>query len=361
MVLEKKRSNIKIRVSGFGLRVLNSKCLVRNGLVILITPDSYRGPEFTIITNNTQKKYKLETNRRKGYLFAIMSTLAMSNVYIFSKAALKEVSLPQFGFYWFGVALILLITAIIIRKDYKVLKTLDGRAIRILLIIGLIDIFSTSLFFLTIKTIDNPAIVSFLGNMKPIFVISLGFMILHERFKGIEIVGLVVTLIGGMVLGYRPNLSFQMLYDEGIFFILGSMMLGAISMIFIRKNPLKVPSIIYATSRSILLMMASLIFLFFSGDDLSIPQSALINISLGSMLGPFLAVMASYTAIRNLEASRVSLIGTAKGVFVLVGAYFVFGKFPTSIQIIGGITTITGVILITLGKKMKINSSSSKK
>ncbi|MCK5907469.1 MAG: DMT family transporter [Flavobacteriales bacterium] len=302
----------------------------------------------------------METNRRKGYLFAILSTLAMSNVYIFSKAALKEVSLPQFGFYWFGVALILLITVIIIRKDYKVLKTLDGKAFRVLLTIGVIDIFSTSLFFLTIKTIDNPAIVSFLGNMKPIFVISLGFLILNERFKGIEIVGLVITLIGGLILGYRPNLSFQMLYDGGIIFILGSMILGAGSMIFIRKNPLKVPSIIYATSRSILLMLASLIYLFFSGHDLSIPQSALINISLGSVLGPFLAVMASYTAIRNLEASRVSLIGTAKGVFVLIGAYFAFGEFPTSIQIIGGITTISGVIMITLGKKMKVRSSKSK-
>jgi drug/metabolite transporter (DMT)-like permease len=277
----------------------------------------------------------------------------MSNVYIFSKAALKEVSLPQFGFYWFGIALVLLISAIIIRGDYKILKTLDAKSYKVLLVIAMIDIFSTSLFFLTIKTIDNPAIVSFLGNMKPIFVISLGFLILKEKFKGIEIVGLVITLIGGIILGYRPNLSFQMLYDGGIIFILISMLLGAISMIFIRKNPIKVPSIIYATSRSIFLMIMSLFYLYISGDGLDIPQSALINISLGSMLGPFLAVLASYAAIKNLEVSRVSLVGTAKGVFILIGAYFVFGKFPSTIQLIGGFTSISGVILITLGKKMK--------
>ncbi len=299
---------------------------------------------------------QLKTNRNKGYLFAILSALAMSNVYIFSKAALQEVSLPQFGFYWFGIAVISLGTAVFIRKDYKSLLTLDKKGFKTLLIIGLIDIISTSLFFLTIKTIDNPAIVSFLGNMKPIFVITLGFLILKESFKGIEIVGLVITLIGGIILGYRPNLSFQMLYDGGIIFILASMMIGAMSMIYIRKNPVKVPSIIYATSRSVLLMIASVIYLLISGDSINIPQTALVNIAFGSILGPFLAVLASYAAIKNLEVSRVSLVGTSKGVFVLIGAYFVFGKFPTTIQLIGGATTILGVILITLGKKMKIKS-----
>ncbi len=309
----------------------------------------------------TKKNIKLKTNRNKGYLFAILSALAMSNVYIFSKAALQEVTLPQFGFYWFGIAVILLSIAIIIRKDYKVLSTLEASGYKTLLIIGLVDIISTSLFFLTIKTIDNPAIVSFLGNLKPIFVISLGFIILKESFKGIEIVGLLITLTGGIILGYRPNLSFQMLYDGGIIFILVSMIVGAMSMIYIRKNPIKVPSIIYATSRSILLLIASVIYLTISGDSLSISQSALINISLGSMLGPFLAVLASYAAIKNLEVSRVSLVGTSKGVFVLIGAYFVFDKFPSTIQVIGGATTIFGVILITLGKKIKIKSRPTSK
>ena len=295
----------------------------------------------------------METSRNKGYLFAVISALAMSNVYIFSKSALKEISLSQFGVYWFGVAIILLFTAIIVRKDYKVLSTIGSKGYRVLLIIGFFEIISTTLFFLTIKTIDNPAIVSFLGNLKPIFVILFGFIILNERFKGIEIVGLLVTLSGGLILGYRPNLSFQMLYDGGIIFILISMIIGSASMIYIRKNPIKIPSIIFATSRSIFLLIASVVYLVISGDSIIIPNSALINVSLGSLLGPFVGVLASYLAIRNLEVSRVSLIGTSKGVFVLIGAYLVFDKFPTGIHVLGGIITILGVIMITLGKRLR--------
>ncbi len=43
------------------------------------------------------------TTPLKGYLLALLSVVAISNVYIFSKVALKEVSLPQFGVYWFGL------------------------------------------------------------------------------------------------------------------------------------------------------------------------------------------------------------------------------------------------------------------
>ena len=38
----------------------------------------------------------------KGYTFALMATVADSTVYIFRKAALDQVSLTQFGVYWFS-------------------------------------------------------------------------------------------------------------------------------------------------------------------------------------------------------------------------------------------------------------------
>lgn len=282
-----------------------------------------------------------------------MSTLAMSNVYIFSKAALKEVNLAQFGFYWFGIALILLFLAIFVRGNQKELKALQKSDFKVLATIGLLEIFSTSFFFMAINTIENPAIVSFLGNLKPLFVILLGFIVLNERFKGIEIFGLFITLIGAVILGYKPNLTFKMLYDGGIFYILTSIFFGAISMTYIRKNQLKIPSIIYATSRSFFLFVASIIFLIYTDSSLAVSQNALVNLSFGATLGPFLAVLASYVAIKNMEVSRVSLVGTSKGVFVLLGSYLVFGSLPDTYQIIGGLITIAGVITITLGKKLK--------
>ena len=78
----------------------------------------------------------------------------------------------------------------------------------------------------------------------------------------------------------------------------------------------------------------------------------LYNIILGSLLGPFLTALTQYSAIKYLEASRVSIIQSSKGLFVLAGALIYFGLFPSAYQLAGGLITILGVIFIVGGKKM---------
>ncbi len=90
---------------------------------------------------------------------------------------------------------------------------------------------------------------------------------------------------------------------------------------------------------------------------MNISNTALINIGLGSVLGPFVGILAYYVAIKNLEVGRVSLISSSKGVFVLIGAYIAFEKFPNVLQVVGGTVTILGVILITLGKRIRISKT----
>ena len=55
----------------------------------------------------------------KGYIFSFIAVLAMSNVFIFSKAALNEVELIQFGFYWFGFAILWNLLYALPAKKYK--------------------------------------------------------------------------------------------------------------------------------------------------------------------------------------------------------------------------------------------------
>ena len=89
----------------------------------------------------------------------------------------------------------------------------------------------------------------------------------------------------------------------------------------------------------------------------SIPVSALKNIAIGSVLGPFLTATLGYMSLKYIEVSKASMVRSVRSLFVLVGAYIYFGNFPTYWQIIGGIITISGVILISLGK-LKLNRSS---
>ena len=43
----------------------------------------------------------------KGYVFALIGTIAFSSLYVFSKAGLNQVDLAQFGLYYFGMGFLL--------------------------------------------------------------------------------------------------------------------------------------------------------------------------------------------------------------------------------------------------------------
>ena len=104
----------------------------------------------------------------KGYLLALLSVIAVANVYIFSKAALAEVSIPQFGLYWFLFGLLWILLYAWYKKSYKIFKGLSYKNYRVLFFLGIIEIFSTYYFYKSIHVISNPTIVSFLGNISPV-------------------------------------------------------------------------------------------------------------------------------------------------------------------------------------------------
>ena len=128
----------------------------------------------------------IDKERKKGVFLAFVATLALANVYIFSKAALNVVHLYQFGFYWFGFALILNLIFIKITKKKIKLSEINRKAWFAILGNAFFEVLGTVLFFSAIKLIENPAVVSFIVNLGPIFTLILGFFFLNERFKLIE-------------------------------------------------------------------------------------------------------------------------------------------------------------------------------
>ncbi|MDO9136388.1 MAG: DMT family transporter, partial [Lutibacter sp.] len=152
---------------------------------------------------------------RKGYLLALLSVIAVANVYIFSKAALTEVSIPQFGLYWFLFGLLWILLYAWYKKSYKIFKGLSHKNYRVLLFLGVIEIFSTYYFYKSIQVISNPTIVSFLGNISPVFMIFLSFFFLKERFSNLEFMGMILVLFGAFVISYKGNLGFQDMFIHG--------------------------------------------------------------------------------------------------------------------------------------------------
>ncbi len=297
------------------------------------------------------------SNNTKGILLAVSAALAVSNVFIFSKAALNEIHLAQFGFYWFGLGIIWNITYIIATGKHRNFFNIKKSSLLALFAISLLEVGGTLFFFLAIKTVSNPAVVSFLANINPLFVVMMGIIFLRERLNILEISGIVVILIGTVIISLKGTSNINTIFIPGVQYVLLSGFIYSIATV-IAKNQIKyVDASIMATSRLILLFLFSVGGIIAFELPISIPVSALKNVAIGSVLGPFLTATLGYLALKYIKVSKASMVGSVRSLFVLVGAYIYFGNFPTTWQIIGGIITITGVILISLGKLM-LNKSS---
>ncbi|MGY5850068.1 DMT family transporter [Salegentibacter sp. F14] len=290
------------------------------------------------------------SDKIKGVLLAFVSVIAVSNVYIFSKAALMEVSLAQFGVYWFAIGLSWIFFYGCTQRTFRSLTAFARKNLSILLGLGLIEVLGTFFFFKAIHTIANPAITSFIGNVAPAFVISLSFFVLKERFSIQELIGMILAIIGAFIISYKGNSGLSDMFINGTQYVIFASIFTAFSAVIIKKNIQKINPIILTTNRSLFLLVFSIIGLVYNEEALIIGVKPLVNIFIGASLGPFLTVIAGYLALQYIPLSQKAIINSTKGLFVLFGAYLYFGKFPETIAILGGILTILGLLVMAFGK-----------
>lgn len=291
------------------------------------------------------KSYKI-----KGYVFAIIGTLAFSNEYIFSKAALNEVPLAVFGVYWFSVSTLLIFLFAVRSKSLRQIKILTRKQVRILVTLGFLEILTTTSFYTSVHIIPDPAVTSFLGNMYPVMLAMGGIVVLGERFGPVEIIGAFLALAGAFIVGYTGETELNKLFIPGTGVVLINALLATITSLVVKVHVKKLSPELLSLNRSIWLLVFSFIMFFALGHSFAIPLSALRNITIGAALGPSLAIITIYYSFRYMEASRSSVVQTSKGIFVLIGAYLFFGTLPQRHQLVGGLLTVVGVLIMTLAK-----------
>jgi drug/metabolite transporter (DMT)-like permease len=284
----------------------------------------------------------------KGYLFALLATIAFSNVYIFSKAALNEVHIIQFGVYWFFFSTVL-ITLYAYRKGRLAqIRYLTKRQKLILITLAVLEILTTSTFFLSVSIIPDPAVTSFLGNLFPVMLAAGGVVILHEKFGLIETGGAALALAGAFVISYTGETSLEKLFIPGTGVVVLNAIFASAASLVVKVHVKKLSPELLSLNRSANLFVFSFAMMLISGQSFIVPLSAVKNIAIGATLGPFLAILAVYYSFSYLDVARSSVVQSLKGIFVLAGAYLMFGSFPQPHQVAGGLITVAGVLLMTL-------------
>jgi drug/metabolite transporter (DMT)-like permease len=305
-------------------------------------------------------KSLIATSKYKGYFLAAFSAIAVSNVYIFSKAALRETDMVTFGFFWFLMAFSYNFIYVGIHKKLKLFLSYTPSEIRKLALIGLFEMSAAFFFFKGVTVIENPTIVSFLDNSTPIFVTILGILFLKDRFTKLEIFGMVLAVIGAFLVCYSGTFTLTGLFISGSQYAILAAILISIGITLAKRSIRAFEPEILSLTRTIFLLSLFFILMLINHKLFSITTKPFVFVSIGSFAGPFLAAVLQYKAFQYIEASKAMIIQSTRSFIVLLASFVIFGLFPLPHQLAGGIVAITGVMIITFGNSW-LNSTKKNK
>ena len=291
----------------------------------------------------------MKSETLKGYLFALVATLAYSNVYIFSKAAMNDYPLAQFGSFWYALVAILCFLAALFNKKLEQLTRLTRKQIIILFTLGFLEIITTTLFFVSIHIIPDPAVTSFLGNMYPVMVMLGGIFILNEKFGPFEIFGGFLALSGAFLISYTGGTTLKTFFIPGTGIVFLNAIFATTATLVVKVHVKKLSPEFLNLNRSIWLFLFSVIMFFVLGEKAVSSTIALKNTAIGAVL-EFTAILTVYYSFSLIEASKSSVVQSMKGIFVLLGSYLFLEIFPLVHQLIGGLITVLGILIMALAQ-----------
>lgn len=288
----------------------------------------------------------MNQHKSTGYLYAFGASLALAASFVFSKSALNHLNIVQFGLIWFSLGVVWNGAWFLAKREARNLKDSAGTKTLVAIVIAILEGVATGLFYLAIKEMENPAVVSFIGNIGPVFVTIMGITLLRERFRKSQIAGILVTLSGVFIINYREG-GFAGFFDPGSIYVISASLLFSVATIVGRRyHRMLLPG--YMSLIRSLLLAVVMVILFLNGSLWpELTPAIWRDLSIGSLLETLIVIVFAYQALKLIEATKTSLIISSKGVWTLVLAWIFLGVFPTLLQLTGGILTLVGVWLIT--------------
>jgi len=289
------------------------------------------------------------TKTFKGYFYAAIASVALANSFIFSKLAFQEISFFQFGLYWFFLGTLWNLIYVIVSNRGKYTKIINlFKTINFpLIVIALLEAFATGLFYYAILIMENPGVVSFIGNIGPVFVVLLGLFVLKETFNIQQFIGIVFAVGGIFILNLSNVSSIKNIFLSGSIYVIIASLLFAIATITARKNKENFDAGVLSLVRAFILLVSFTVLILINNDFTLISLKSTIYVSIGSFLEVFLTIVFAYKSLQYIQAFKTSIIISSKGAIALFSAWLFLFIEPKLSEIFGGIISIVGVALVS--------------
>lgn len=288
-----------------------------------------------------------DTPRRraaKGLICLITGTLTISTVPVVSKVVLQGMPSLHFSALWMTAALFYAALFIAVTGPGKAWAGLKA-GWKPVLIVGINSIAWVYCYFRGVELLD-PAIVAFVINSRMVWAVALGLLLLGERYRPLQIVGMGTIVVGVFIIFAHVEGQVEAL---GILFVLLAALFYVIGNLFVKRNIATTGVGVMLTSRFLFPLFAFLPMVIGSGALLEFitPRSALL-IAAGAFIGPFLSFLLIYTALRYLQIGLHTIFQSVSVFYTAIFSFLVFGTLPPANKIVGGIVIIAGMVLIGL-------------
>jgi drug/metabolite transporter (DMT)-like permease len=297
--------------------------------------------------DNKHQKFPLA-----GYLFLVGTAFFTALSYAFGRALDPDIDLETATFFWFFGAFVCSIFVVLAvpvqRNELKRIRSYT----KMFIYTSVLTSIGAALWILSIRTIGIP-LTSFLMKAQTLFSLFLGMIFLGERLNKGESVGIVITIIGGVIVAYQSDLTLL----TGTFTALGAAFLYSCISFVVKKIGGDLNMLTVANLRA--LGVSIVVFIFLTATDSFQMPTHFIDIvfmALGGITGAYIAKASQFQAIKLIDVSRTTAVMPMESLFVVLLSYFIFHEIPSVIKLLGGALIITGVIFLVLfrGKKPEV-------
>lgn len=289
--------------------------------------------------------YQQTRTQTTGYLLALGSAAAISATYLFRKVVSKEVNPVTFSVWWYGLAGVYAWILTFVRGEMHHARTWR-RGWRALAGLVLANAAGAILYYTEID-LTHPAVVSFFGRLRTIYVVLLGALFFAERMNRREWLGAGVTIAGTMLIAYRggPVLNTVLLLA------LMENLLMAVATIMAKVAVRHIPPVLLTAYRGVLIPAVLLPYALLTGQWQPVDGRTMAIIAVGACSGPFLGHVMRYAALARVDAGKAAIVYAIQPVFVTLYAGLLFGDMPTLQQLLGGALAMGGVVLVFLARQ----------
>jgi len=287
---------------------------------------------------------------KRWFQFGVLLLLAFvwGSSFILIKVGLKSFSSEQAA-----AIRMFLASVVLLPYAYKNLKLLNRKNLPSLLIAGFIGSFIPAFLFTKAQTQIDSALAGMLNSLTPVFTLIVGFVFFKSKFKGRQVMGLILGLVGalGLIIA-GENIEIGNFNAYGLLIVLATTMY-ALNINVIKSNLSHLTGIQITSLSFMFLSPVSLIYLF-TTDLKPVLENPDWPVHLGALA--FLGIIGTAAAmlLMNSMIRHVSTIFASSVTYIIPIFAIMWGIFDGEIitlHHIGCMTIIMfGVYLINRKK-----------